>query len=149
MDGFLSLVALGLAGYFLVWKDLIEPLLRPRVVKTSAPRAAFKLRSRGSARSNSLNAGSGQQNAVQPPVNVQPNVQGSPAIAVPPGATEAPGGTLLITPNELQQLSEALVLRAKGATVEEAIGQGFGVKKGGSAGYKRAKELFDTATKAP
>jgi hypothetical protein len=56
---------------------------------------------------------------------------------------------ITLTLNELKQLTSAIEQRSKGATVEEALRVGFGVKKGGSEGYKRAKLLFDTATALP
>jgi hypothetical protein len=115
-------------------------------VKTSAPRRSYKRRSAGS---NVLNAGSGHQERVRLPVNVQPNVQGSGPLGTHDTEDTAAGDSLLIQPNELHQLAEALKLRSKGATVEEALSGGFGVRKGGSAGYKRAKALFDAATQPP
>ena len=149
MDGLLALITLGTVGYFLVWKDLIEPLLRAGSVKHSAPRAAFKLRSRRSARSNTLNGGSAQQNAKQEGSNV-PNVQPPRPAGQPGTASESSSSEgFTLTPRELQQLAGAIAARAGGATVEEAIRTGFGAKKGASKDYVRAKELFDAATKAP
>lgn len=118
-------------------------------VKNKPPRRAFKLRSRRSNVQNVVNAGSGQQEAEKPPVNVQPNapLEQPPAPAIVPPA--APAGGLVITPIELTQLAEAVRVRAEGATVEEAILAGFGAKKGASAAYVRAKELFDAATGLP
>jgi len=147
MDTFLGLLTLALLGYFIIWEDWLRPLLgldkpldRPKSVKTSAPLPAYRSRSRRSSPVNGVNARSAQQDAVQAPVNVQLGVQRS---AVPAD------GALQVTPNELQQLAESLQLRARGATVQEAIEGGFGVKKGGTEGYKRAKLLFDTATQPP
>jgi hypothetical protein len=149
MDALLALITFGAVVYFLVWKDLIEPLMKPRSVNHSGVRTAFKRRSRRSRSSNVVNAGSGQQNAAQPPVNVL-NVQAAPAAPAAESSPGAPAGEgFTLTPRELQQLAEALAARATGSTVEEALVRGFGVKKGGSQGYRRAKELFDTATKAP
>lgn len=152
MDTFLGLLTLALLGYFIIWEDWLRPLLgldKPKSVKTSAPLPAYRTRSRRSTPVNGVNARSAQQDAVQPPVNVQPNVQRS-AVATAQIAPVVPiDGALQVTPNELQQLAESLQLRAKGATVQEAIEGGFGVKKGGTEGYKRAKHLFDTATQPP
>ena len=79
------------------------------------------------------------------PANVPSS--GTTAAQIAPAA--GADGALLITPNELQQLAGALAARATGATVDEAIQRGFGLKKGGGPSYKRARELFDAATKPP
>lgn len=115
----------------------------PQSVKPKRSAPAFKARSRRSNVQNALNAGSGHREAVQPTVNVQP-VQAAPASSSAPGQD-----SFTLTPRELVQLAEALHERAGGATVEEALGKAFGVKKGASAGYVRAKALFDAATVAP
>jgi hypothetical protein len=153
MDALLALATLAAVGYFLVWKDFLEPLIKGQGqrsrVKSSPPLPAYRARSRRSAGSNVVNGGSALPAAPGEGSNVQ-NVQ--PAIA-PPAAEISPGApageAFTLTPRELQQLADALAARATGATVEEALARGFSVKKGGSAGYKRAKELFDLATKAP
>jgi hypothetical protein len=152
MDALLALITLAALAYFVAWEDYIKPWLvldKPRRVKSLPPLPVYRARSARSARSNALNAGSAQQGATFGGSNVQPNVQGSGPSSAPAGLLDVAPGALAITTNELQQLADALILRAKGATVEEAIHGAFGVRKGGGAGYKRAKELFDTATKAP
>lgn len=153
MDGFLSLAALAAAAYFLVWKDLIQPWLgldkRAKPVKSSPPLPPYRARSRRSAGSNVVNAGSAQQSAPGEGSNVQ-NVQPvATAIVAAVGTDSSSSEQFTLTPRELQQLAETIAARAAGATVEEALARGFGVKKGGSAGYTRAKRLFDAATKAP
>lgn len=142
-----SLLVLAYAGFTWLRGQLPRP--RRESVKNSPARPVYKLRSRGSRGSNAANAGSAHREAVQAPVNVPANVRSSPAIVLAPGSPAAPSGALAITPNELQQLAAALAERAGGATVEEAVFRGFGVKKGGGAGYKRARELFDAATSPP
>jgi hypothetical protein len=149
MDALLGLVTLGAVVYFLVWKDLIEPMLRPRSVKASEPRPAFVKRSRRSRVPNAANVGSPQQHAKSDPANVPPNVPGSAAIAADSHQVQSLPGGLVITRNELQQLAAAIAARATGATIDEAILKGWGLKKGGGPSYKRAKDLFDTATQAP
>lgn len=153
MDVFLGLLTLAFVAYFVFWEDFLKPLLgldKPRQpVKSLPPLPAYKSRSRRSRRSNGVNARSAQQEAVQPPVNVQQSVQRSAPIATEIAPPSAPTDALAITPNELQQLAEALNLRAKGATIQEAIEGGFSVKKGGTRGYERAKSLFDVATQPP
>lgn len=153
MDGFLSLLALSLAFYFLVWKDIVEPLLgldkRAKPVKSLPSMPAYRRRSRVRNVPNAANAGSAQQHAKSEAANVPANVPGSAAIAAARAAPAIADGVLQITPNELQQLAEAVAARASGATIDEAMLKGFGLKKGGGPSYKRARELFDTATKAP
>jgi hypothetical protein len=158
----LSLCAMAYAAAQWVNSAYIAPRRAAREaqsVKRKAPRRAFKARSKGSRVQNAPNAGSGQQEAKQPSVHVQPNVQRS-AVATAEPAEIAPSTTpagdapereegFTLTPRELLQLTEALYLRQEGATVEEALGQAFGVKKGASAGYVRAKALWDAATVAP
>lgn len=152
MDTLLALATLAAVGYFLVWQDFLKPLLgldRRQRVKDLPGLPAGRLRPRRSRRSNTVNAGSAQQNAAGEGSNVQ-NVQAlasAPDAPIAPGAPAGEGFTL--SPSELQQLAEAIAARAAGATVEEALSRAFGVRKGGSAGYRRAKELFDAATKAP
>lgn len=153
LDTLAALAVLGALVYYCIWADWLRPLLfgrgAPKSVKHSAQRRGFKLRSRGSARSNVLNAGSAHQGATFAPLNVQPAAAAPAAIAAPAGAPGAAGDQLTLTPVELGQLAAAVALRTRGETVEEALLGGFGVRKGGSAGYRRAKELFDLATRAP
>lgn len=121
-------------------------------VKKKRRLTAFKKGSPGSERSERSersNAGSTQQNAKELPVNV-PNVQPAPgAPAAPAGALASPSDGFTLTSRELVQLAEALHLRREGATVEEAVCRAFGVTKGGSEGYRRAKGIFDAATALP
>ena len=163
LDTILAVIALGAFAYYCLWEDVIRPLLTrggrvetAESVNTSAPRRLPRLRSRRSARSNAANAGSAHSSAAGEGSNVRPNVQLQAAIAAPAGAPAGPaaaGGqpanVLTLTPDELRQLSAAVAARQGGATVEEAILAGFGARKGGSAAYKRARELFAVATEAP
>lgn len=110
---------------------------------------AFKARSPRSERSNAVNAGSGHQDARSAPVNVPANVQPERESAPPEPAPGAPDGAFTLSQRELIQLAEALHLRAEGATVEQAVSRAFGVSKGGSEGWKRAKALFDASTIVP
>jgi hypothetical protein len=155
MDVLLALATIAAVAYYVWWEDYIKPALgldKPPRVRNSPPLPAYRARSARSARSNVLNAGSGQQDAAVASSNVQnvlpPGAAAAAAIAAP-GGDVSPSDHLTLTPRELQQLANAITARAAGSTVEEALYQGFSVRKGGSAGYKRAKELFDTATKAP
>jgi len=151
LDVLAALAVLAALVYYCVWCDWLRPLLfgGAKSVSRSAPRRAFRLRSRGSARSNATNAGSGHQGATFAPVNVQAFPAAPAAPSAPAGTPAAAGEALTLTPGELAQLAAAVALRARGATVEEALLGGFEVRKGGSANYRRAKELFDTATRAP
>lgn len=118
-------------------------------VKKKRRRLGFTKRSEGSNVQNAVNAGSEHQGAAPAIVNVQ-NVQ--PTIAPPAtaaGDAGQPGDRFTLLPRELAQLGEAINLRREGATVEEAVCRAFGVTKGGSENYKRAKALFDAATIAP
>lgn len=140
-----SLLILAYAAF--TW--LREQLPRRESVKTSAPRRAFKLRSRRSVRSNAVNVGSQHQEAATEPMNVQ-NVQ--PTAAAPAAQLDqvaSSGDAFTLSARELVQLGEALHLRAEGATVEQAVCRAFQVTKGGSEGWKRAKALFDAATVPP
>jgi len=155
----LSLAILAYAGAQWLWGQYVVPRraaraagLRPErapSVKKKRRALAFKKRSRGSERSNPANAGSERQDTAAPPVNVQPNVQRSAPPAAPAGAAAAASGDFTLSARELAQLAEALHLRQEGATVEEALKAAFGVSKGASAGYVRAKAIWDAATVAP
>ena len=145
MDVLLAVVTLAAVVYFVGWEDYLEPWITPylqKSVKHLPTNAAAQPRSRRSRIPNVTNVRSRRQNTKIDAPNVPTNVPRSPAEAPPPGA-------FLISANELQQLANAISARANGATIEEAILRGFGEKKGSAAGYKRAKELFDAATKAP
>jgi len=121
----------------------------PQSVKKKRRALGFKKRSKGSNVQNAVNAGSGQQEAKQEPVNV-PSVQNSSAPPAPAAAAPVPAeGDFTLSPRELVQLGEALTLYREGATVEQSVCSAFGVTKGGSEGWKRAKALFDAATVAP
>jgi hypothetical protein len=153
MDGFLSLASLSLAVYFLVWKDIVQPLLgldkRAKPVKSSPPLRVYRKRSRVRNVSNDANAGSTQQHAKREVQNVPANVPGSAPSSAQIAPLEVADGVYVLSQNELQQLATALASRAGGATEAEAIRAGFGASKGGGPAYRRAKELFDAATKAP
>jgi hypothetical protein len=68
------------------------------------------------------------------------HVQGSSVQDEPPGMDPP-------TLQELRQLVQAASHNARGATKQQSIEQAFGVKKGGSAGWRRASQLFDEAMK--
>lgn len=155
----LSLAVLAYAGAQWVWNSYgadwraargagktaeAAPSVKP---KRRAP--AFKARSRRSNVQNAVNAGSERQDAKQEAVNVQPNVQRSEPPAPPAGDVATPDGSFTLSARELVQLTEALHQRREGATVEEAVCRAFGVTKGGSEGYRRAKAIYDAATVAP
>ncbi len=137
LDFWISMLVLGALAYYTI-SDWLFPFVR-RSVK----------RSRRSYRSNAANAGSEHQNAGSGSVNVHANVQGSPAKDPPPALSPGEPESLTLSQREITQLAEAISARVNGATVEEALSQGFGVKKGSSAAYKRAKALFDAAMAPP
>jgi hypothetical protein len=65
------------------------------------------------------------------------NVQPEPVDFLPP--------TLV----ELRKLARAIEHNARGASKQASIELAFGVKKGGSAGWRRASQLFDEAMQKP
>lgn len=83
-------------------------------------------------RSNDVQARSTQQEAEKDSVQ-RSNVQEEPPGFVPP------------TIEELRMLAEAIAHNVKGQTKQAAIEEAFGVTKGGSAGWRRASQLFDAA----
>lgn len=153
LDTLLSLGVLAALVYYCLWEDMIKPLFRGapgrRSVKNIAPLPSYRSRSRVRNVPNAANVGSPHQNAKHEGANVPANVpvEGSPTATIAPPAT--PAGAIVLTPKELTQLTEAIRLRAGGATIEEAIQGGFGCKKGGGPAYRRARELFDAATAVP
>jgi hypothetical protein len=152
LDTLAAIGVLAAFAYYVVWDDWLRPLFFGRSaqsVKASPPRRGFKLRSRGANVRNATNAGSTHQNATFAPVNVPPAAAAIAPPAAPAGGAQGGAEQLTLTPRELVQLAEAISLRARGATVEAAILEGFGAKKGSSEAYRRAKELFDAATRAP
>jgi hypothetical protein len=137
------------------WHAWIAPRLASRggdggeSVKPKRRSAAFKRRSPRSSVQNAVNAGSEHQEAVTPTVNVQ-NVQVAPAQLQAPAAGDVSSSDgFTLSSGEMVQLADALHRRREGATVEEAVSRAFGVTKGGSEGWKRAKGLFDAATALP
>jgi hypothetical protein len=66
------------------------------------------------------------------------DVQGANVQAEPP---EMPPPTL----DELRRLVRAVEHNARGANKQQSIELAFGVKKGGSASWRRASQLFDVA----
>src|SRR5215216_5665567 len=70
------------------------------------------------------------------------DVQGTNVQDEPPGMDPP-------TLAELRMLVQAAQHNARGANKQQSIEQAFGVKKGGSAGWRRASQLFDEAMKAP
>lgn len=158
LSDWLIVLSLGFSAYGLMrwsWTHYGPPSRPARVaegpqsVKPKRPTQGFKARSRRSNVQNAVNAGSEHSKAVQPVLNVQPVEPVATQIAPAPAATAVAEECLTLTPRELVQLAEALHERASGATVEEALGRAFGVKKGASAGYVRAKALWDAATVPP
>jgi hypothetical protein len=154
-----TLIILGYAGVTWLNSAYIAP--RRAATKAAVPVETVKSKRRLSGfrkgsgrvqRSEPLNAGSTHQEAKKEPVNVQPNVQRSAEIAPeapPAGAISPAGDTFTLTAVELMQLTDAIHQRREGATVEEAISKSFGVTKGGSEGYRRAKAIWDAANTAP
>ncbi len=51
--------------------------------------------------------------------------------------------------DEMRRMGQAIAHNVRGATKQAAIETAFGVKKGGSAGWRRASLLFDLATAPP
>jgi hypothetical protein len=124
----ISLILLGLAGYHFI-KHRSGPLVR-YLVSLFIYQPAPHLTS-------------------EPPLNELPDraeafmaseskVQGTNVQAEPP---EMPPPTL----EELRRLVRAVEHNARGANKQQSIELAFGVKKGGSAGWRRASQLFDTA----
>jgi hypothetical protein len=151
----ITICILGYAGITWVNSAYITPrraakAVKPgETVKKKRRISTFKKGSRVPNVQNPENTGSAQTNAKSAPANVPANVPGS-VVATPQIAVEVPpSNTLDMTPNELHQLLDAITARANGATIDEAILKGFGLKKGGGPSYKRARELFDLGTKAP
>jgi hypothetical protein len=155
----ITLIILGYAGVTWLNSAYIAP--RRAATKAAATGGAVKSKRRLSGfrkgsgrvqRSEPLNAGSTHQEAKSEPVNVQPNFYRSAEIApaAPAGSTgDAAGDAFTLTSRELMQLTDAIHQRREGATVEEAICGAFGVTKGGSEGYRRAKAIWDAANTAP
>jgi hypothetical protein len=151
----ITLCCLAYAGFTWVNSAYIAPwrsARAPATVKNKPRLKGFKKRSARSQGSEPLNAGSGQQDAKPESVHVQTSVQRS-AAAPPAGAAaaapEPAGDGFTLSPRELVQLGEALNLYREGATIEQAVCRAFGVTKGGSEGWRRAKSLFDAATVPP
>lgn len=144
-----SLLILLYAGGKWIDGAYLAPRRAAQSVKKKRRRLGFTKRSQRSERSNAVNAGSAHQDAGSERSGVQSVQPATAAIAPPAGDVATSDGGFTLTPRELVQLAEALHLRREGATVEQAVSQGFGVTKGGSVGYVRAKALFDAATVAP
>lgn len=151
----LSLAVLAYAGWTWFSGNYIAPRRAARAaaqgesVKPSRRSLAFKQRSRRSERSNAANAGSTHQDAGSERSAVQRVQPASAAPAPPAGDAVAAGDGFTLNPRELAQLGEALNLYREGATIEAAVSRAFGVTKGGTEGWRRAKALFDAATVAP
>lgn len=144
----LSLACLAYGVVSWAWRSY-GPTTAAPTVKHSPPQRAFKPRSRRSNVQNAVNAGSGQHDAKQEPVNVQAFAAALGAPGAPAGAPGAAGDGFTLTTREMIQLAEALHVRAEGATVEQAVSKAFGVTKGAGEGWKRGKALFDAATALP
>ena len=152
MDAFLGLLTLGFVAYFVFWEDFLKPLLgldKPKRVKCLTMPTYTKPRSRVPNPANAANAGSAHQHAKEGAQNVPAYVPGSVQIAPIVQLESAASGTITISQNELQQLAEAVAARSAGATIDESIQKGFGLKKGGGPSYRRARALFDAATQPP
>jgi hypothetical protein len=147
-----SLLTLVYAGGKWVYGTYVAPRRAApaaQSVKGKVRLKGFKRRSRVQNVQNAVNAGSTQQDAVEPTVNVQ-NVQAAGQLAAAESAPGAPAGEwFTLSPRELAQLAEALNLYRDGETVETAVSRAFNVTKGGSEGWKKAKSLFDAARAAP
>jgi hypothetical protein len=147
----------GLAYAAATWLNgaYIAPLMAARATKSVKSKrriSGFKKSSARSQGSEPVNVGSAQQDATPEPVQVQPSVQRSALVFSPAGENtraDSADGAFTLTSAELMQLTEAINQRREGATVEEAVCTAFGVKKGGSEGYRRAKAIWDAATAAP
>jgi len=133
-----------------VWKTQITPRRSNAGGEGSKRRRlGYKKRSAGSGVQNDTNAGSERQDAQPPVVNVQ-TVQVTPAAQSTETAVQSTApDTFALTARELAQLADAIHRRAEGSTVEAAVCGSFGVTKGASAGYVRAKAIFDAAMVVP
>jgi hypothetical protein len=152
MDAFLGLLTLAFVAYFVFWEDFLRPLLgldKPKSVKRLPTPTYTKPRSRVPNLANATNAGSVHQKGKEGVKNVPANVPGSVQIAPIVPVVFAPSGTITISQNELHQLAAAVAARSSGATIDESIFTGFGLKKGGGPSYRRARDLFDAATQPP
>lgn len=94
-------------------------------------------RSKRSMRSYRRSARSAHSRAVQPVQPVQPIRD-----------LQSPAGQLPETPEELARLVRAVGLIAGGASEQSALESSFEIKKGGGAGWRRAKGLLDTVRQA-
>lgn len=136
LDSILTLVTLAIVVYF-VAEDWIKALfVGGPPARPTAPAAPQRVQPRRT-RLHQFKPRSAQQNAKTAPVNVQPvaNVQND----------QPADQRLTITPDELKMLARAVELRAAGATKQAALEAAFNVKKGGSAGWQRANELYNAA----
>lgn len=152
MDAFLGLLTLGFVAYFVFWEDFLKPILglnKPKSVKRFPTPTHSTPRSRVPNLANATNVGSAHQKGKEGAQNVPANVPGSVQIAPIVQLESAASGTITISQNELHQLAEAVAARSAGATIDESIQKGFGLKKGGGPSYRRARELFDAATQPP
>jgi predicted lipid-binding transport protein (Tim44 family) len=144
MTGMVSLFCLVIYGWAALL-DMIHPrsvVARPTLHRsTTTAKAAVqrrygrvpKRRSRRSKAPNTPNAPAPQQAAIADAPNVQQRSE--------PVGAEAPATTISL--DEARQLATALRARMGGASIEDAIRQGFGATKGGGAAYKRARFLLD------
>jgi hypothetical protein len=137
------------SAYIGPWQASRAAAPKAQPVKSKRRISGFKKRSARSQGSEPVNVGSGHTDAAEPSVQVQP----VPAAAASPATAAAAGmvveGGFTLSPRELVQLGEALNLYRDGRTIEQAVCTAFGVTKGGSEGWKRAKGLFDAATVPP
>lgn len=62
---------------------------------------------------------------------------------------DAPADDLPHSPEELYQLTQAILHKQRGASKAEAIQRAFGVSKGGNPKYQRLSRMFDLATEPP
>lgn len=151
----LTTVSLLCGAYALaVWANgsFLEPRRVARAasgVKRRRRRFTFRRGSEGSNVQNDANAGSGHQDAGSERSAVQSVQTANAPPAAAAGDAGQGGDGFTLTPRELAQLGEAINLRREGATVEQCLSQAFGVSKGGSEGYRRAKALWDAATVTP
>jgi len=133
LDFWLAVIVLGmLAWYELRLGRLFGPLARGLYTVLTSSRAAPPAVQR-------VNELPDRSEAFSAPVR---DVQRSNVQAEPPGIDPP-------TLQELRQLVQAVAHNARGANKQQSIELAFGVKKGGSVGWRRASQLFDEAMKEP
>lgn len=133
LNAIFTLGPIGVAGY--AW--IVKPLMRRHAMSSGEGEEVVESKSEHrTPRTDDVNAGSARQDAAFS--SVQSFTERSePEEIDPPNA------------DELRMLGTAIRHNATGATKQQAIEISFGVRKGGSAGWRRASLLFDLATAPP